>query len=101
MKFIVNIEMPVEPFNTMARDGTVGQVLEEILEDIDPEVAYFYAPGGCRGCMLVVDMEDASAIPSIAEPFFLKFGARFEIHVAMSPADLARGGLASLGEKWG
>jgi hypothetical protein len=101
MKTIVNLQFPVEPFNTMVREGTAGKVLVEILEDIKPESVYFYAPNGNRGGMMVVDIDDPAQIPAIAEPFFLKFGARCEFHPAMTPADLMRAGLDQLGKKWG
>ncbi len=101
MKTVVNLEFPVEPFNTLVRNGTAGKVLEEILDEIKPEAVYFYAPNGCRGGTLIVDLDDPSQIPSIAEPFFLKFGARCEFHSAMTPQDLARAGLAELGKRWG
>lgn len=101
MKVIVNFQLPVEPFNTLVRQGTAGDVLASILEEIKPETVYFYAPNGCRGGTMVVDLNDPSQIPSLAEPFFLKFGAKCEFHIAMSPDDLARAGLDKLGKRWG
>lgn len=101
MKTIVNLQFPVEPFNTLVRQGTAGKILSEILEDIKPEAVYFYATNGCRGGTFVVDIDDSAQIPFIAEPFFLKFNARCEFHQAMTPADLMRADLEQLGKKWG
>jgi hypothetical protein len=101
MKTIVNLEFPIEPFNTMVRDGSAGKVLAEILEDIKPETILFFANNGCRGAIMVVDIDDPARIPFIAEPFFLKFNARCEFNPAMTPADLMRAGLDQLGKKWG
>jgi hypothetical protein len=101
MRIIVNFQFPVEPFNTLVRDGTAGNVLTSILDEIKPEAVYFYDPNGCRGGTMIVNLDDPSKIPSIAEPFFLKFGAKCEFHVAMSPDDLTKAGLAELGKKWG
>jgi len=39
-------------------------------------------------------MDDASQIPSIAEPFFLGLNASIEITPAMIPADLQKAGPA-------
>ena len=100
MRFVINLQMPPEPFNTMTREGTSGSTLQAILEEIKPEAAYFYAPNGCRGGTLIVNMDDPSQIPSIAEPFFLKFNAKVEFHVAMTPEDLGKADLGELGQKW-
>lgn len=100
MKIIMKVEMPIEPFNSMVRDGTAGPTLTTILETVKPETAYFHAPNGCRGATMVFNLDDPSEIPSIAEPFFLKFHARCTYDIAMSPQDLARGGLEELGKKW-
>ncbi len=101
MKFVVNFEFPVEPFNTLVREGTAGRALQEILGELKPEVVYFYAPNGNRGGMMVIDIDDPSQIPSIAEPFFLKFGAKIECHITMSPEDLGRSAIDEIGKKWG
>ena len=100
MKVLVQIEMPIEPFNSMVRDGTAGPALAGILETLKPEAAYFHAPNGCRGATMVFNLDDPSEIPSIAEPFFLKFNASFKCDIAMSPQDLASAGLEELGKKW-
>jgi len=100
MKIMIRIEMPIEPFNSMVRDGTAGPALARILETLKPEAAYFHAPNGCRGATLIVNLDDPSEIPSVAEPFFLKFNARVNWDIAMSPQDLAASGLEELGKKW-
>jgi len=100
MKIMITFEMPVEPFNSMVRDGTAGPTLATILETVKPETVYFHAPNGCRGATMVVNVDDPSEIPFVTEPFFLKFNARCTCDVAMSPDDLARSGLEDLGKKW-
>lgn len=62
MKVVVNVEMPMEPFNSMVRAGTAGAILGEILETLQPESAYFYAPNGRRGGTLIVDVSDPPRI---------------------------------------
>lgn len=101
MRILLTVKFPLEPFNSMARAGTAGSTLKAILEDLKPEAAYFYAPEGCRGGTFVLDIDSPSQLPSIAEPFFLKFAAKCEVQIAMSPADLEQAGLEQLAGKWG
>lgn len=101
MRMMVDLSMPLEPFNTMVKNGTAGQTLERILSELKPEAAYFSERQGRRGGILIVDVADPTKVPSIAEPFFLTFNASVEFHVVMSPEDLARAGLDDLGKKYG
>lgn len=101
MRVILNFELPIEPFNSMLRDGKAGPAIQAIMEELKPEAAYFYAPSGCRGGMMVVNIDNASQIPSIAEPLFLKFNAKIDTQVVMVPEDLAKAGLDEIGKKWG
>jgi hypothetical protein len=84
----------------LVRNGTVGQKIQQILEDIKPEAVYFSERNGRRGGILIVDVADPSRVPAIAEPFFLTFNASVEFHVVMGPDDLGRAGLEELGKKY-
>src|SRR5579859_5457867 len=99
MRMLMKIWMPIEPFNTLVRNGTAGAKMKEVLDDIKPEAAYFTAQDGHRGGIIVVHMNDTSEIPRFAEPFFLNFNAEVEFHPAMTPEDLGRADLTSLGKK--
>jgi hypothetical protein len=101
MRMLVDVNLPLEPFNAMVKDGTAGPTLERILGDIKPEAAYFSERNGKRGATLIVDVAEASRAPAIAEPFFLTFNASVEFHPVMSPEDLAKAGLDDLGKKYG
>jgi hypothetical protein len=93
MKFIVEVDLPLEPFNTFVRDGTIGQKIGETLEAIKPEVAYFTDNGVGRGLMMIVDLENASQAPHITEPLMLTFDASVHYRIAMAPEELAAAGL--------
>jgi hypothetical protein len=67
---LVDIQMPLEPFNARVKDGRAGQIIQSILAELKPEAAYFAARDGKRGGTIVVDVADASRLPSVAEPFF-------------------------------
>ena len=49
---------------------------------------------------MIVNVEDPSKVPAFAEPWFLLFNADCEFHIVMTPADLAKAGLDTLGKKW-
>ena len=101
MKILLDIIVPHEPFNTYVRDGSVGQKLGRIIDDIKPEAIYFTEKDGGRGAVMIVDLPDSSGVPALAEPWFLTFNARVQFRVVMSPADLQKAGLDDLGKKWG
>lgn len=101
MRMMVRFTLPHEPFNAAVRDGSVGQKLKKILDTQKPEAAYFMDHAGRRSAVLIMDLPDASKIPSIAEPWFLTFNADIEAHVVMTAQDLAAAGLEELGKKWG
>lgn len=100
MRMLLNIRIPHEPFNTLVRNGTIGDVMEKVLAELKPEAAYFTEQNGARGAILVVDLADPSQIPAFAEPWFLMFNADCEFRVVMTPEDLRKAGLGALGSKW-
>ena len=100
MRMLVNVTWPIEPFNSMVRNGTAGEIIGRVIDDIKPESIYFTELNGNRGAVLVVDVPNASDIPSIAEPWFLNFEAVCEFRIAMTPDDLMKSNLSKLAEKW-
>jgi hypothetical protein len=98
---IMDVHLPLEPFNSAVRDGTIGETLHAIMEAMKPEAAYFSERHGQRGGLFIVDVESPSDIPRFAEPWFLAFEAEVEFRVCMSPEDLGRAGLDALGQEWG
>jgi hypothetical protein len=89
MRFMLRMSMPMDQGNAVIKDGSLGPKIQSILEELQPEAAYFTTVDGCRGGYIVLNMEDASQIPAVAEPLFLAFGATIEIDPVMSPEDLA------------
>jgi hypothetical protein len=100
MKMLINVTFPAEPFNSMVRNGTAGEIIGRVVDDVKPESIYFTEIDGNRGAIMVVDVPDASAIPSIVEPWFLYFEAFCEFRIAMTPDDLMKANLIKLSEKW-
>jgi hypothetical protein len=101
MRVMLTATIPHEPFNTLVRDNKAGPIIERILADLKPEAVYFMEQHGMRCAVLVIDLTEASRIPSYAEPFFLNFNADCRFRLVMTPADLGKAGLTELGKKWG
>jgi len=101
MRFLMKVTLPVEPFNSYVKDGSIGAKMGGIMADTKPEAAYFTTMSGHRGGILIVNMENPSQIPAIAEPWFLVFNANLEFEPVMTPDDLAKANLEALGKKWG
>jgi hypothetical protein len=103
MRVLMQVSIPTEAGNAGIKDGTLGKTLQTILEEIKPEAAYFFENNGFRTGIIVTDLQDPSGIPALAEPFFLSFNARVQIHPAMTPEDLARAGqsLEAAAKKYG
>ena len=100
MKMLIKVKIPNKEFNEYVKDGSIGEKMKKILEDIKPEVVYFTEYCGHRGALMIADLASESNVPKIAEPWFLMFNADVEFHVVMSPEDLAKAGLDKLGKKW-
>jgi len=100
MRILMNVKIPHEPFNTLVREGKAGAIIQDIINELKPEVMYFTEQGGSRGAVAVVNIDEPAQIPSFSEPFFLKFNADCEFRIAMSPEDVGKAGLDELGNKW-
>ena len=92
MRFLVTATWDIEAGNALAKSGELGSTVQAILEDLQPEAAYFTANQGKRTAVLVVDLADPSQIPAVAEPWFLAMNATVEFQPAMVPEDLAKAG---------
>jgi hypothetical protein len=101
MKMLMMVECPNEPFNSLIKAGTAGQVIERILASIKPEAAYFTEQDGMRGGIFLVDVNEPSDIPALAEPFFLNFNASCKFRIMLSAQDLQKADLGRLGQTWG
>ncbi len=88
MRILCKVSIPVEAGNAAAKDGF--KAFQTILEQQKPEAVYFYAENGRRTGLLIINMQDASEIPGIAEPWFLAFNAAIEVTPVMIPADLQK-----------
>lgn len=101
MRFLVKVSFQTEKANEAAKDGF--SVIPRILEEQKPEAVYFIAENGKRTAILIIDMQDLSQLPAIAEPWFLALNADVEATPAMVPEDLmkAEASIRQAVEKYG
>lgn len=90
MRTMLKWTVPVEKGNQAIMDGSLMKTLEEMMDELKPEAAYFATGEGERGGLFVFDMSDPSQIPLIAEPLFLKLNAAVEFFPVMNPDDLRK-----------
>ena len=100
MKMLLNVVFPHKPFNTLVKKGKVGEIFAKIEKEIKPEAVYLTEQDGKRSGIYIVNINQASDIPKLAEPFFLNFNADCQIKIVMTPEDLMKSGIDKIGKKW-
>ncbi|HXZ32888.1 MAG TPA: hypothetical protein VEH30_11455 [Terriglobales bacterium] len=90
MRTVLKFTIPAEAGNAAIREGTLGKIVESVLNDLKPEAAYFFPNNGERSGFVVFDMKEPSQIPIIAEPLFVTLNAKVEFHPAMNMEDLRK-----------
>ncbi len=90
MRFMITFRVPPEKGNAAMKDGSFIPAFQSVMEDLQPEAAYLADIEGARGGYLVVNMDDASQSPAIAEPLFLGVGATVQIHPVFTLDDMPR-----------
>jgi len=98
---MVTVRIPTDEGNAAVTDGSLGQTLETIIDDLKPEAVYFGPIEGARGGYFVVNMDDPSQIPAIAEPFFLRLGATIQFTPVFTPDELSAETLQQAVQKYG
>ena len=88
MRMMLRWTVPVEKGNETIRDGSLARTIQTLLEELEPEAAYFWPENGERAGMIVFDMADTTQIPQIAEPLFMNVDAAVEFLPVMNANDL-------------
>ena len=88
MRILITFSINPEKGDQLIKEGRIGETMGSILDELQPEAAYFTDVEGTRGGFLVVDMEDASQIPLMVEPLFLQVGATVHMQPVMTAEDL-------------
>jgi hypothetical protein len=91
MRTMMKVVIPNDGGNAAIKDGSIGKLIGQFLEQQHPEAAYFTSDGGERCAYFFFDMKDSTQIPPLAEPFFLGLNARVTFQPVMNPQDLKAG----------
>ena len=90
MRMLLKASIPVEAGNANVKSGSLGSKIESILAEQKPESAYFTLDNGMRTGFIFLDIQDASQLPAILEPWFLAFNASIELTPVMNGKTLER-----------
>ena len=101
MRFMLTFRVPMDEGNAGIKDGSLGQTLETIIDEIKPEAAYFGPIEGARGGYLVVNFDEPSQLASFAEPLFLGLGATIQMSRVFTPDELPTQTLQQVAQKYG
>jgi hypothetical protein len=103
MRFMLSFRTPTETGNRITKEGKVAETFQSIMEELQPEAAYFTVVDGARGGYLIINLDDASQFPAVAEPLFFALGATVELQLVMTAEDLEMAGpsLEQAAQKFG
>jgi Domain of unknown function (DUF3303) len=96
MRMMMKVRIDTAAGSDAIQSGRLGQVMQQTMESIRPEAAYFGPDGGHRTAFIVFDMQDPSQLPQLTEPLYSTFQACVEFFPVMNQDDLQRG-LAQVG----
>jgi hypothetical protein len=91
MRVLLKIHIPTAQGSAALRDGSMQRTMEEFMNAVHPEAAFFAPEGGLRTAFIVFDMQDPSDMPPLLEPFFSTFEANVELTPVMNADDLRAG----------
>ena len=92
MRMMLKAVVGTEAGNETVRNGTIAKIIEQTMQQLHPEAAYFLTSDeGHRSCLMVFDLDDPARIPAISEPFFQSGADRVTLQPCMNLDDLQRG----------
>ena len=91
MRVLLKATMDTERGNQAIEDGTMQEALQGVLEQLNPEAAYFYPEGGKRTAIFIFDLDDPSQLPPLSEPFFRTAASEVRMWPVMTADDLRSG----------
>ena len=69
----------------------MAKEMQQAMENLKPEAAYFFTHERCRTALYVFDLKDTSDIVFHAEPFFTSVNAKVDLYPVMTAEDVQKG----------
>jgi hypothetical protein len=96
MRVLLKAHFDTEKGNQLIGNGRLAELIQETVDKVHPEAAYFLPDDGERSAFLVFDLDDPSQIPVITEPLFREANATVSYTPVMNLDDVQKG-LSQLG----
>ena len=91
MRMMLRFSFPTKEGNETLRTGRIQQLLQNVVQDLKPEAAYFYSDRGMRSGHFIFDMQEPSQLIDVMEPFFFGLGAEVDVTPVMKAEDIQKG----------
>ena len=91
MRMLMKVKLDTEAGSRAIADASLPQLMQQTLQTLRPEAAYFGPENGIRTAFIVFDLQDPSRLPSITEPLFRTLKATVEMFPVMNQEDLQKG----------
>ena len=91
MRMMLRVQMATEETNHAIEQGELPNVMRQVSERLHPEAAYFTTQDGERTGYIFFDMKQTEQMPMVAEPMFMKLGAKVELTPAMTMDEVESG----------
>ncbi len=91
MRVLLKAHFDAEKGSQLISSGKMGGLIQDIVDRVHPEAAYFLPDEGDRTAFLVFDLEDVSQIPVITEPLFREGNATVSYTPVMNLDDVQKG----------
>jgi hypothetical protein len=91
MRFLAEITVPACKGNTSIEDGTMAGKIQQIMNNLEPEAAYFGIKYGQRTMFFIFDIPSVDKLPLSFEPFWADLEANVSITPVMTKSELEKG----------
>jgi hypothetical protein len=88
MRLMLRFTIPVEKGNQAEAEGALAMALKVLVEEVQPEAAYFHLQDGKRAGTVIFIESDQARIAEICEPLFAALNASIEIQPVISLEEL-------------